>query len=118
MSKQDIINLTALVQKHLTVFLLIALGLLGKFSYDLLTNKKFTYSYIFGTTGITIFVGYVSAVFITTRWPTQGNLLIPIATMLSFNIVSALVSIDVKLLLKGEIKKAFEPLLRDGKETK
>lgn len=118
MSKQEFLDLSSLIQKHLTLLLLIALGLLGKFSYDLLTNKKFTYSYVFGTTGIAIFGGYISAVFIDGRWPTQSNLLIPVATMLSFNIVSAIVSIDIKLLLKGEIRKAFEPIIRDGKDSK
>src|ERR1700761_8744454 len=72
----------------------IILGLVGRFSYDLLRHKAFTIGYVLGSTGIAFLIGYVSGVYIFTKYPDDAPILIPMITLVSNNLVSAVMSID------------------------
>lgn len=92
---------------------LIFLGLIGQFSYNLLRNKTFTRAYVLGCTGITLFVGYVGGTFIMQHYPDKASLYIPMLTLVSNNIVSAIMSVNYKALIEKRWKAAFDAFIRD-----
>lgn len=98
--------------KYIVLIWGIILGLVGKFSYDLINNKKFTRYYLIGTTGLAIVGGYLSGIWVYENCPTKAPLFIPIATMLSNNIVSALMVIDYKALINKDWRGAFDILIK------
>ncbi len=113
MQRETIIDdLLAGLVKYGSLIGLILLGLIGMFSADLIKNRKFTTAYILGATGCGIFVGYVGGSYIMSTYPTRAPILIPIVTMLSQNIVSALMAINWKALVAKDWKGAFELLIR------
>lgn len=93
----------------------ILLGLIGMFSADLLRNRKFTIWYMLGCTGAAIFVGYVVGIWVFANYPAEAPIYIPIATLLSNNIMSAIIAIDYKALLEKDWRGAFEILFRNKK---
>lgn len=93
----------------------VILGLIGMFSADLLRNRKFTIWYILGCTGAAIFVGYIVGIWVFANYPAEAPIYIPIATLLSNNIMSAIIAIDYKALLEKDWKGAFEILFRNKK---
>ncbi len=117
MDKRDIIfDIWTLFLKNIGVIALIVLGLVGKFSYDLLTGKRFTMAYVFGSMGCAIVGGWVCGDYIMRYWPHQATLFIPIATMISFNLISGVMAIDYKALMQQEWRKAFDVLTRTKKD--
>jgi hypothetical protein len=102
----------AVMLKHMSIIGLLLLGLVGKFSYDFLQNKKFTVGYILANSGISIFGGWLASGLIDRFSPDNRNLLIPIATMLAYNLVSALMSINWEAVANREWRKAFDILLK------
>lgn len=105
-------EVTQFATKYGAWVLWVFIGLIGMFSADLIRNKQFTKWYILGCTGCAIFVGYVGGAYIIENYPTKAPFLIPTVTMLSNNLVSALVAIDYKALLQKDWKGAFELLTR------
>jgi hypothetical protein len=102
----------AVILKHLSIIGLLLLGLVGKFSYDFLQNKKFTIGYILANSGISIFGGWLASGVIDRFSPENRNVLIPIATMLAYNFVSALMSVNWEAVANREWRKAFDILLK------
>lgn len=92
---------------------LIFLGLVGQFSYSLLKNKTFTRAYVLGCFGITLFVGYVGGSFIMEHYPAKASLYIPLLTLVSNNIVSAIMSVNYKALIEKRWKAAFNAFIRE-----
>lgn len=90
----------------------VLLGLIGMFSSDLLKNKKFTIWYIIGCTGVAVFVGYISGVWAFAHCKEQAPIYVPVATLLSNNIISAILAINYPALLQKDWKGAFEVLFR------
>lgn len=91
----------------------VCIGLVGMFSADLLRNKKFTMWYIAGCTGAAIFVGYVGGSYVLSVYPDKAPVYIPVITLLSNNLISALAAIDYKALMQKDYKGAFELLFRN-----
>lgn len=102
----------AIVLKHASIIGLLLLGLVGKFSYDFLQKKKFTLGYILANTGISIFGGWLASGVIDRFSPENRNLLIPISTMLAYNLVSAAMTINWEAFANREWRKAFDILLK------
>ncbi len=105
-------DLWSIIVKNLGWIYLVTVGLIGKFSYDFLRNKKFTLGYIIANSGISIVGGWIGAQLIDKYSPTNANILVPIATMLSYNFVSALMSIDWKAFVQRDWKAAFDILMK------
>lgn len=77
----------------------ILIGMVGKFSYDLGTGKKLSWTKILSSAGIALFVGFISsAICLYNGWNEQAQYVVPIATLLSEKIVLALFSVDYKKL--------------------
>lgn len=102
--------------KNITLLGLISLGLLGRFSYDLLRSKRFTLAYILGCTGASFVVGYVGGSYVAVHWPDNSVALTVLTTMIANNLVSAVMSIDYKELFKKNWKEAFEVLTRSKRD--
>ncbi len=90
----------------------ITLGLIGQFSYNLIRNKSMSYRYMAGCTGTALFVGYVGGVWVQANYPDKVPILIPILTLLSNNIISALMLINWKAIIARDWKGAFEILMK------
>lgn len=90
----------------------ILLGLIGRFSFDLFRNKRFTWKYFLGCTGAAIIVGYVGGSWVLTTCPDKAPMIIPTITMLANNIVSAVMLINWKAIIAKDWKGAFEALTR------
>lgn len=95
---------------------LILIGLMGMFSYELLHNRKFTISYVLGATGIALFGGYVGGTYVLNHFPDQAPWMIPMVTILSNNLISAIMSVDYKALIQKDWKGAFDLLFRIKKD--
>lgn len=90
----------------------ILLGLVGRFSYDLLRNKTFTLGYIMGCTGLAFLCGYVFGSYILDVYPKKASIIIPLITLVSNNLVSALMAINWKAVMQRDWKAAFEIILK------
>lgn len=90
----------------------VLLGLIGRFSFDLFKNKRITWKYILGCTGMAALVGYIAGSWLMINLPDKAPILTPILTLLANNIVSALMVIDWKSILAKDWKGAFEALTR------
>ena len=98
--------------KYSTYIGFIIMGLVGRFSYDLLRNKHFTWPYILGCAGISLIGGYTASVYIFQNYPEKAPLLVPLITMTSNNLVSAIMTIDYKALIKKDWRGAFDILFK------
>lgn len=113
MQKKDVIEeLWVFLYKYGSWIGWIFLGLVGRFSYDLFRKRKFTAAYIMASTGMALLVGYSGGVYIFAHYPDDAPILVPMLTLLSNNIVSALMAINWTEMMKKNWKEAFEVLLR------
>lgn len=61
----------------------IAVGLIAKLSYELSQKRKLGVWQVFGITGISIFFGYLASILcVNNGWVTQGQIIVPVATLL------------------------------------
>ena len=73
--------------------LLILIGVIAKFSYDVSVNKKFTFATFFSTLGIAAFVGYLSSAYcIYKGWDNAGKIIVPIATLISRELLQIIIA--------------------------
>jgi len=105
-------SLSQFIYRYITYIGLILMGLMGRFSYDLIRNKKRNWSYIAGCTGIAILGGYMSSVYFMQNYPAKAPFMVPLITMISNNLVSAVMTIDYKALAQKDWKGAFEILFK------
>jgi hypothetical protein len=61
----------------------ILIGLVGKISYELVTDKKRSFWSVMGSVGIAAFTGYISCVWCIHNSPEKAPYLVPMATLLS-----------------------------------
>jgi len=69
----------------------ILMGILGRFGYDIVNNKKISWYYVVGTWLCAVFVGYVACKFFNEFAPNKAPFMVPTITMLGNNILSYLV---------------------------
>ncbi len=105
-------QLWILISKYGTWVGWIILGLMGRFSYDLLRDRKFTLAYIMGCTGVAFLCGYVGGSYILDTCPQKAPIAIPLITLLSNNLISAFMAINWKALVQRDWKAAFEIILK------
>lgn len=98
--------------KYGTYVGLVFLGLVGKFSWDLMQNKRRSRMYTLGSAGVGIFGGYLACVYMFQNYPQKAPLLVPLITMTSNNLVSAIMTIDYKALAKKDWEGAFKILFK------
>lgn len=80
--------------------LYILMGLMAKYSYDIIRGKRITLAQAFASAGIALFVGFIaSVVCINNDMEREGMWIVPIATLLSEKIVMALFAINWNDLL-------------------
>lgn len=85
--------------------LLILIGVIAKFSYDVSIKKKFTFATFFSTLGIACFIGYLASVWCAYKeWDQARNWIVPIATLASEKIIEVIIMNAHKWL-----KKWFKP---------
>lgn len=89
----------------------VLIGLIGRFSYDLLQNKKMTWSYVIGCSGVSLLVGYITCVYFMTNFPTAAPMIVPMLTLLSQNIVSFFI-VNWQSIIHWDWKALGEVLLR------
>lgn len=78
---------------------LVLLGLMAKFSYDILTGKRITLWQALASTGLAFFVGYMAYnICIYKGAEEQIKWAVPFASLLSEKIIMAVFSIDWKAL--------------------
>lgn len=113
MQKKDIIEESwVFLYKYGSWIAWVILGLIGRFSYDLYRKRRFTTAYIMACTGMALVVGYVGGIYIFAHYPDDAPMLVPMLTLLSNNIISALMSINWTEIMRKNWKEAFEVLLR------
>lgn len=93
-------ELFAFLSKYGALFTYILIGVVGKFGFDLVSGKKISGWYVFGTGCIAIFVGWISWEWCA-RWPALNpGLVVPIATLLSRDILLFITMMDWQGVLK------------------
>lgn len=78
--------------------LYILIGLIGKFSHDLIMRKRITWVQAFASIGIALFCGFIASVICANNFPEQAAYIVPIATLLSEKFFVAIFAIDYKAL--------------------
>ena len=78
--------------------LYIFIGIIGKFSHDLIMRKRITWVQAFASIGIALFCGFIASVVCMHNFPNQAAYIVPISTLLSEKIVVAVFAVDYKLL--------------------
>jgi|SRR6185503_7840949 len=77
--------------------LYIIVGLVGKFSYDLLTGRKITWWQALASTGIALFFGFLAVAYCMYKEYDKGGMfIVPIATLLSEKLMIAIFAINWK----------------------
>lgn len=77
----------------------ILIGIIGKFSHDLIMGKRLTWLQIFASIGIALFCGFIASVICMNNFPDKAAYIVPVATLLSEKIVVALVAVDYKTII-------------------
>lgn len=73
--------------------LLVIIGIVGKFSYDITIKKKYTFATFMGTLFLAAFVGYLASVFCANKgWDKAGQIIVPIATLMSEKILQIIIT--------------------------
>jgi hypothetical protein len=92
--KEEII---AGVSKIWVWLLYILMGLIAKYSYDIMRGKKITLLQAMASAGIALFVGFISsALCVQHDMEKEGMWIVPISTLLSEKLLMALFAIDWK----------------------
>lgn len=93
---------------------LIFLGIIGRFSLNLLANKKMTIAYIIGYSGLSFVVGYIATAIMLQKCPDRIVYILPLVTMLSNNIISIIMTviIEYKTISNGKWKGILEIILK------
>lgn len=79
--------------------LYILIGLIGKFSHDLIMRKRITWVQAFASIGIALFCGFIASVVCMNNFPAQAAYIVPIVTLLSEKIIVAIFAVDYKALV-------------------
>lgn len=88
----------------------VLIALMGKFGYDLVSNRKITIKYMAGTSLMALFVGYIVYQWCILHPAVNPGIAIPVATMFSRDLIVFATMIDKK--------KLFEMLMTGNKKTK
>lgn len=87
-------------------FLYIVLGLMLKFSYNIISGKKITFWHAVASCICSIAIGALSSIWcIQTNRESMGTWIVPAATLLSDKLLTAAFSIDYKKILQEIIFK-------------
>lgn len=90
-------ELLALFTKWYVYLCYMAIGLIGKFSFDLLSGKKMSVVKVLASTGVGLFVGFLSALYCIHFDKAEiAPLLVPICTSLSEKLMIAAFAINYK----------------------
>lgn len=92
-------EITAFISKIWVWFVYILVGLIGKFSYDIMLGKRLTWLQIFASIGIALFCGFIASVVCANNFPEHAPYIVPISTLLSEKLVVALVAVDYKTII-------------------
>lgn len=69
----------------------ITAGVIGKFSYDMATGRKFSKVAFWSSLGVCIFMGYMAAVICKYKgWVEESAFIVPVCTALSQSLMHAL----------------------------
>lgn len=87
------------------LFCLIMLGLIGKFSIDVITGRRITLLQAFASAGIAVFVGVVANFMCEyNELQRQSNFIVPVATLMSDKLITAIMALNVKKIVHEWLK--------------
>lgn len=99
-------EITEIFTKYGVWLAYVLMGFVGKFGWDIITNKKITFKYILGSGLCAAFVGYLASVYCMRNAPTVGSYIVPVCTLVSRDIILFLMTIKWnEILEKIFIKK-------------
>lgn len=78
--------------------LYILIGVIGKFSHDLIMGKRLSWVQVFASIGIALFCGFIASVVCMNHFPEHAAYIVPISTLLSEKIIVAILAVDYKAL--------------------
>lgn len=88
------------LEKWGALFTYIFIGLVGKFGYDIVTRKKLSAWYVFGTGCVGICIGYLSFMLCRSRQAWNPGIVVPVATLVSRDIMLFITMVDYVSVLK------------------
>ena len=75
------------------------LGIMGKFSYDIVRKRKISLWYAIGVTGISCFIGFLACVWCSKHDAGYAPFVVPIVTLFSDRILMYLAALNWKPIL-------------------
>lgn len=82
------------------LFAYIGIGLIGKLGWDIVNNRKISWWYLFGTGCIGVCIGYLAWIWCIAHAPESAGFVVPIATLISRDIMLFINMIDWQGVLK------------------
>lgn len=86
----------------------VLMGLVGKFGWDIISNRKISFRYILGSSMCGVFAGYIASVWCMRHAPSTGSYVVPVLTLVSRDFFLFLFSLDYNAVLKILLKKDFK----------
>lgn len=98
-------ELLVFFSKVWALFFYVLIGIVAKFSLDLAQGKKISFLQAIGSVGISLFIGFLAAVWCTNNNPSLAPYIVPIATLSADKIIMVIIGIDWKEFIGYFIKK-------------
>jgi hypothetical protein len=77
----------------------VCIGLIGKFGWDIVARKQLSWWYVIGTGFMAVFVGFISSRWFIAHDPDMGAYIVPVATLVSRDILMFLRMLDWNKIL-------------------
>ncbi len=72
----------------------IMIGIVAKFSFDLIRGKKISLMQAVGITGLSVFVGFLASLWSIKHNPDNAGIIVPIATLAADKIVTSIMALN------------------------
>jgi len=77
----------------------VMIGVMGKFSFDIVKRKKISIWYIIGATGVACFIGFLASMWCEYHYKPYAPYIVPIATLCSDKILMYIATLNWKPVL-------------------
>lgn len=101
---QWLADISEVLSKYGAWIAYVGIGLIGKFGWDIVSRKKLSGWYIFGTGCMSIFVGFICSKWFMIHQPEMGAYCVPVLTLVSRDILVFIKLIDWTKILSAVFK--------------
>ncbi len=98
----------AFLSKWWSYFFYVFIGIVGKFSFNIVNKKKMSLWYAIGTTGISCFTGFLVSMYCKTHNPAYAPYMVPMCTLFADKILMSFAAYVDRLNWKALMASIYE----------